>query len=64
MQTTFGEINERVKIMKKLAIYRVYSDNECIFEGTLDAKDRKGFTSTYPNVVFVKTGSFKLTRKF
>lgn len=50
--------------MKKTAIYRVYSDNECIFEGTLDAKDRKGFTSTYPNVVFVKTGSFKLTRKF
>jgi len=50
--------------MKKTAIYRVYSNNECIYEGTLDTTDKKGFISTYPNVVFIKTGSFKFTRKF
>ncbi len=50
--------------MKRTAIYRVYSNNECIFEGTLDAVDRRGFKSTYENVVFVKTGSYVLSRKF
>lgn len=50
--------------MKKIRIYRVYSNNECIFEGTLDATDRKGFKRTYPNVIFVKTGSFVLVRNF
>ena len=50
--------------MKKQAIYKVYSNDECIYEGTLDATDRKGFKSTYPNVIFVKTGSYKLYRKF
>lgn len=50
--------------MKKTAIYRVYSNNECIYEGTLDATDRKGFKSTYENVTFVRTGSYVLSRKF
>ena len=50
--------------MKKLPIYRVYSNDVKIYEGTLDATDRKGFLSTYENVIFVKTGSYKLYRKF
>ena len=56
--------NIRNNIMKKTAIYKVYSNDECIYEGTLDATDRKGFKSTYPNVIFVKTGSYVLTQKF
>jgi len=46
--------------MKKLPIYKVWVENECIFEGTIDAQDRKKIRKIYDGktIIFVKTGSY------
>lgn len=52
--------------MKKIAIYKVYIEDECIFEGTIDAQDRRKMKVIYPKkkIKYVKTGSYVLEQKF